>query len=175
MPPAVGLFRGRPPGAVASYYLALALAWGIGSRLPSSARAAQAERSRAAAADRTAERTRIARELHDGVAHNVTAMVVQAESARYLAAAPDRLDQSLTAVSETGRRAIADLRHLLGLLDLLHPADGTGRAESTESTAAAARATRTPPASLNRRPDRPAPHRSRPLAPVRPARPYRSP
>lgn len=55
--------------------------------------------------------------------HHVTAMVVQAEAARYLAAAPDRLDQTLTAVTDTGRRAITDLRHLL---DLLNPDHGAG-------------------------------------------------
>ncbi|MYR42541.1 ATP-binding protein, partial [Streptomyces sp. SID5910] len=44
-------------------------------------------------------------------------------AARYLTGAPDRLDQALTAVSDTGRRAITDLRHLLDLLD---PGHGTG-------------------------------------------------
>jgi signal transduction histidine kinase len=48
-------------------------------------------------------------------------MVVQAEAARYLTAHPDRLDQALTSVTDTGRKAIADLRHLLDLLD---PDDG---------------------------------------------------
>ncbi|WP_043634258.1 histidine kinase dimerization/phosphoacceptor domain-containing protein [Nonomuraea candida] len=61
----------------------------------------------------------MARGLHDVVTHHVTAMVVQAEAARYLTAAPDRLDAALTAVTDTGRRAIGDLRHLLDLLDLL--------------------------------------------------------
>ncbi|GAB2856967.1 hypothetical protein GCM10022221_65690 [Actinocorallia aurea] len=86
-----------------------------------STRAVEAERRRhIAEATRVAERTRIARELHDVVTHHVTAMVVQAEAARYLTAAPDRLDESLSAVSDTGRRAIADLRHLLDLLDPGH-------------------------------------------------------
>ncbi|MGW4236137.1 sensor histidine kinase [Streptomyces sp. NPDC004749] len=111
------------PSGFALFYLALALAWGIGAGLRSS-RAREAERRRRVAEDtRTAERTRIARELHDVVTHHVTAMVVQAEAARYLSAAPDRLDQTLTAVSDTGRRAISDLRHLL---DLLNPDHGTG-------------------------------------------------
>ncbi|MFB9832974.1 sensor histidine kinase [Actinoallomurus acaciae] len=102
------------------FYLALVLAWGIGSWLRST-RAAEAERRlRIAEATRTAERTRIARELHDVVTHHVTAMVVQAEAARYLTAAPDRLETTLSAVSDTGRRAIADLRHLLDLLNPDH-------------------------------------------------------
>lgn len=54
--------------------------------------------------------------------HHVTAMVVQAEAARYLTAAPDRLDETLSAVTDTGRRAISDLRQLL---DLLNPDHGT--------------------------------------------------
>ncbi|MEU8664084.1 sensor histidine kinase, partial [Actinoplanes philippinensis] len=71
-------------------------------------------------ATRVAERTRIARELHDVVTHHVTAMVVQAEAARYLTGAPERLDEALAAVSDTGRQAITDLRHVLDLLDPGH-------------------------------------------------------
>ncbi|MFD8558516.1 sensor histidine kinase [Streptosporangium canum] len=105
------------------FYLALALAWGIGAWLRST-RAAEAERRRhVAEATRAAERTRIARELHDVVTHHVTAMVVQAEAARYLTAAPDRLDATLSAVTDTGRRAIADLRHMLDLLKADHDTD----------------------------------------------------
>ena len=54
--------------------------------------------------------------------HHVTAMVVQAEAARYLTA--QRLDQSLTTVADTGRPAITDLRHLL---DVLNPDHGSLR------------------------------------------------
>ncbi|MEV0237799.1 histidine kinase [Nonomuraea sp. NPDC050786] len=105
------------------FYLALALAWGIGVWLRST-RAAEAERSRhLAEATRAAERTRIARELHDVVTHHVTAMVVQAEAARYLTAVPDRLDATLSAVTDTGRRAITDLRHMLDLLKADHDTD----------------------------------------------------
>ncbi|MFJ3405320.1 sensor histidine kinase [Promicromonospora sp. NPDC090134] len=111
-----------------TFYLAMALAWGIGTWLRST-RAAEAERRRRVAQDTlTAERTRIARELHDVVTHHVTAMVVQTEAAKYLTAAPDRLEQSLDAVTDTGRRAIADLRHLLDLLDPGH--DGAARTPS---------------------------------------------
>ncbi|MGW1209234.1 sensor histidine kinase [Streptomyces sp. NPDC002499] len=122
---AVALSRlgsGEPPSEFVTFYLVLTLAWGAGAWLRA-ARIAESERGRRLAEDtRTAERTRIARELHDVVTHHVTAMVVQAEAARYLTASPDRLDQSLTAVSDTGRRAITDLRHLL---DLLNPDHGT--------------------------------------------------
>jgi signal transduction histidine kinase len=126
VPLAVVLFRigaGEPPIEFVTFYLALACCWGVGAWLRST-RAMEAERRRRVAEDtRAAERSRIARELHDVVTHHVTAMVVQAEAARYLTAAPDRLDQTLTAVTDTGRRAITDLRHLL---DLLNPDHGTG-------------------------------------------------
>ncbi|MEU7834698.1 MULTISPECIES: histidine kinase [unclassified Nonomuraea] len=112
----------RPEGFVL-FYLALVLAWGMGAWLRST-RAAEAElRRHVAEATRTAERTRIARELHDVVTHHVTAMVVQSEAARYLTAVPDRLDETLSAVTDTGRRAIADLRHLLDLLNPGHDTD----------------------------------------------------
>ncbi|MEU7840060.1 histidine kinase [Micromonospora sp. NPDC049114] len=107
----------------ATFYLLLVLAWGVGAWLRE-ARAVEAERRRhVAATARAAERTRIASELHDIVTHHVTAMVVQAEAARYLTAAPERLDTTLTAITDTGRRAITDLRHLLDLLNPDHSTD----------------------------------------------------
>jgi signal transduction histidine kinase len=126
LPLAVALDRPGGPERLEGFvlfYLALVLAWGIGAWLRST-RAAEAElRRHVAEATRAAERTRIARELHDVVTHHVTAMVVQAEAARYLTAVPDRLDATLSAVTDTGRRAIADLRHLLDLLNPGHDAD----------------------------------------------------
>jgi signal transduction histidine kinase len=106
-----------------TFYLALAAAWAAGAWLRLSQAAEEERRRHVAEATRFAERTRIARELHDVVTHHVTAMVVQAEAARYLTAAPDRLDQALTAITDTGRRSIADLRHLLDLLNPDHGAD----------------------------------------------------
>lgn len=105
------------------FYLLAAAAWTIGAWLRST-RAAEAERRlRVAEATRTAERARIARELHDVVTHHVTAMIVQTEAARYLTGSPERLEQALTAVSDTGRRATTDLRHLLDLLNPDHEAE----------------------------------------------------
>ncbi|NKY99715.1 sensor histidine kinase [Nocardiopsis alborubida] len=127
---------GETPAGYVTFYAALALAWGIGAWLRST-RIAEAERRRLVAeATRTAERTRIARELHDVVTHHVTAMVVQAEAARYLTSAPERLDQTLTAVTDTGRRAITDLRHLLDLLNPDHstPASDEGLLTVVEQT-----------------------------------------
>ncbi|GGN46445.1 signal transduction histidine kinase [Actinoplanes campanulatus] len=106
---------------VALFYALLASMWAVGAGMRRTRLAEMERRRHAEETARAAERTRIARELHDVVTHHVTAMVVQAEAARYLTAAPERLDEALTAVSDTGRHAITDLRHLL---DLLNPAHG---------------------------------------------------
>ena len=82
-------------------------------------RAARLERERDAQAQiaAAAERARIAREIHDVVAHNVSVMVVQADGAAYaLDGSPQRARQALTAISPTGRQALTEMRRLLGVL-----------------------------------------------------------
>jgi signal transduction histidine kinase len=82
-------------------------------------RAARLERERDAQAQvaAAAERARIAREIHDVVAHNVSVMVVQADGAAFaLDSSPQRAREALTAISATGRRALAEMRSLLGVL-----------------------------------------------------------
>ena len=82
-------------------------------------RAARLERERDAQAQiaAAAERARIARELHDVIAHNVSVMVVQADGASYaLRTDPERAGQALAAISHTGRKALAEMRRLLGVL-----------------------------------------------------------
>ncbi|MFF9350309.1 sensor histidine kinase [Streptomyces sp. NPDC014734] len=82
-------------------------------------RAARLEREREAQSKVAvaAERARIARELHDVVAHNVSVMVVQADGAAYVMdTAPDQAKQALETISGTGRQALAEMRRLLGVL-----------------------------------------------------------
>jgi signal transduction histidine kinase len=63
------------------------------------------------------ERARIARELHDVVAHNVGLIVLQAGGARtVLATDPERARTALRQVEETGRQTLTEMRHLVGIL-----------------------------------------------------------
>jgi signal transduction histidine kinase len=76
---------------------------------------AELDRQSAQAAER--ERTRIARELHDVVAHHVSLIAVQSEAAASLL--PDRPEQarrSVDVIGETARQALTELRRLLGVL-----------------------------------------------------------
>lgn len=70
------------------------------------------------------ERGRIARELHDVVAHSVSVMVVQADGAALaLPKSPELAGRALQTISETGRGALGELRRLL---DVLRDDDGDG-------------------------------------------------
>lgn len=101
-----------------AFFLVLAGIWLLGSSVRRR-RAQEAERRRLdAEVAAAAERAHIARELHDVVTHHVTAMVVQSDAAQFLlTSAPERAVDSLTAVSDTGRRALTELRYLLGVLE----------------------------------------------------------
>ncbi len=115
---------GDPVSDVATALVVTTLPWYVGRRLRIRAAAAR-ERSehlewkRAAEAQRaiTDARSAIARELHDVVAHNVSVMTVQASVARLMVLEdPQRAQEAIGAVEEAGRRALDELRHLLGVL-----------------------------------------------------------
>ena len=74
---------------------------------------------------RTRERNRVARELHDVVAHGVSVMVVQAGVARITAHdEPDVARVALAEVIEAGRTALTELRQILGMMDSRAPVAG---------------------------------------------------
>jgi signal transduction histidine kinase len=89
---------------------------------------AEAERDRQVALAAEQERIRIARELHDVVAHHVSLMAVQSEAAAALL--PDRpaeASRSVEIIGTTAREALTELRRLLGVLrGPAGPADGRG-------------------------------------------------
>jgi signal transduction histidine kinase len=107
-------------------WLVLAFAWLLGRDLrrrrgevallrERAARLEQAreEQARAAVAG---ERTRIARELHDVVAHCVSVMVVQAQAGTRLLADPELAAGAFRSIEASGREALVELRRLLGIL-----------------------------------------------------------
>ncbi|MFJ8742523.1 histidine kinase [Embleya sp. NPDC127516] len=105
----------------------LAIAWVLGdsmrtrrafyAELEERATRLEFERDQQAQIAAAAERARIARELHDVVAHNVSVMVVQADGAAYaIDSSPDRAREALGTIAATGREALAEMRRLLGVL-----------------------------------------------------------
>uniref|UniRef100_UPI0030C6CC13 sensor histidine kinase n=1 Tax=Streptomyces lonarensis TaxID=700599 RepID=UPI0030C6CC13 len=134
--PTAGVLRWNPSGFDEPFYLVsntvlftvgFALAWVLGDSLRTrrayyaelEERAARLEHERETEARMavSAERARIARELHDVVAHNVSVMVVQADGASYVFdSSPDQARNALDTISGTGRQALTEMRRLLGVL-----------------------------------------------------------
>src|SRR5579862_974743 len=86
-------------------------------RLADVAAQLRAEQGLHAAKAAAEERNRVARDLHDVVAHCVSVMVVQAGAARLVAARdPAEADQALAVIGDCGRNALADLRRIVGVL-----------------------------------------------------------
>ena len=91
------------------------------------------EREVEAIAAAAAERGRIARELHDVVAHNLSVMVVQAQAAeRVLEGEQASAREALAAIDATGRQALVEMRRLVGMLRE-DAGDGTGTAAGARS------------------------------------------
>ena len=125
----VTVFRGGLPPlpqAAGPYAITVSL-WLVGNAIRSRQLRADAfedratrlerEREQATQAAIADERSRIARELHDVVAHSVSVMIVQAGAARHvIRSSPEQATDALRAVEAGGREAMAELRHLLGVL-----------------------------------------------------------
>jgi signal transduction histidine kinase len=110
-------------GAAAIYGLAWALGEFVGARrayhteLEARLKLLETERDQQATIAVAAERTRIARELHDVVAHAVSVIVVQADGAGYaIRSDPELAEAAVHTISETGREALMELRRLLDVL-----------------------------------------------------------
>jgi signal transduction histidine kinase len=100
-------------GHLVAPFVFLCLGWMIGDSINTREREREERIGRAAAE----ERARIARELHDVVTHNVSVMVVQAAAAgEIFDTDPQRAREAIGAVEETGRRALNELRRLLGVV-----------------------------------------------------------
>jgi signal transduction histidine kinase len=115
--------RNQPTDGVEDFFfvtLILTCAWAAGFAIKSKLAEADARRVQAEELARTAaeeERGRIARELHDVVAHSVSVMTVQASAVRRrLAPEQAREREALLTVEETGRQALTEMRRLLGVL-----------------------------------------------------------
>jgi signal transduction histidine kinase len=124
-------------GFAVAMYAVFAVAWALGDNLRTrraylaevEARAERVERDREEQARRAvaAERSRIARELHDVISHNVSVMVVQAAAGRdVFASRPERAREALGSIESIGREALVELRRLLGVVSLEEGAEGPG-------------------------------------------------
>src|SRR5262245_18618948 len=113
---------------VAGRFAPLVAAWLLGDNVRTrreyvravEERAAQLEREQEANARRAAaeEQARIAREVHDVVAHNLSVIIVQATAAdAVFASDPDDAQRALRTIGSTARRALDELRHVLGAGD----------------------------------------------------------
>ena len=107
--------------------LSVVLAWALGDlartrglfgkAMEDRARRLEAEREERARMAVVAERERIARELHDIVAHHVSVIVIQAGAAlRAIDRRPEAARTAIEAVERTSREALADMRRMLGIL-----------------------------------------------------------
>jgi signal transduction histidine kinase len=121
------LLAGKDPGNLVPPSVFWAAAWFIGrtlrqrrlqtERLQNLSAQLELEREEKAKVAVVEERSRIARELHDVVAHSISVMVIQAQAAQRLLEGEQRdARQALISIETNGRQALVELRHLLGIL-----------------------------------------------------------
>jgi signal transduction histidine kinase len=109
------LFAGLAAGSGSRY-----LAW-----MDERARGLEVERDQQAVIAAAAERTRIARDLHDIVSHSLSVVITLADAAAVVGRAdPARGTEAMTEASEVARQALTDLRAMLGVLRTDEPAAG---------------------------------------------------
>ena len=103
-----------------SVLVAFGLAWTVGQLMRTSVNARDSRRAAVEAEQEVAaeqERTRIARDMHDVVAHSLAIVVAQADGARYLGKKdPQATEQALATIATTAREALSDVRMLLAQL-----------------------------------------------------------
>jgi signal transduction histidine kinase len=100
-----------------SNLVVLAAAWFLGDGARARREDALSEQRRLARQAVSEERLRIARELHDVVAHNMSVIAVQAGTGRMvLDDDPEHARRALTSIEETSKRALNEMRRLLGVL-----------------------------------------------------------
>ncbi|MFE2411099.1 sensor histidine kinase [Kitasatospora sp. NPDC059408] len=114
-----GALNGYPvnPMAYGGIGATVAIAWLVGNTIHQSRRHTEALRGRATEQAVTAERLRIARELHDMVAHNIGIIAIQAGMGRrVMDTQPAETRNALDAIEATSRETLAGLRRMLGAL-----------------------------------------------------------
>ena len=124
---AAAVAHGQKAGNAIPNYVWLIAAWAVGRTvrgwrhktvaLEAANRELEERRELEAQAAVAVERGRIARELHDVIAHNVSMIVVQAgAAARVLTGDQPHVRDALTAIESTGRETVDEMRRLLGVL-----------------------------------------------------------
>ncbi|GAB7187190.1 histidine kinase [Kitasatospora sp. Ki12] len=129
----VGIFTGTHIGSADGAALLALVAWLVGRSVRQNREHAEALTSRAAAEAVTAERLRIAREMHDTVAHGLGVVALQAGAARrVIDRRPERAKEALGEIEAAGRDTLAALRRMLVVL---RRADGEASATVPQSLA----------------------------------------
>ncbi|MFE2560150.1 histidine kinase [Streptomyces sp. NPDC059352] len=127
----VRLLAGWTAGTTSELAVALtaAVAWLLGRSEQQSRTYAERSRAQAAAQAVTAERLRIAREMHDTVAHSIGIVALQAGAARrVIDTQPEGARQALAEIETASRETLAGLRRMLGALRTADQQDGTDAA-----------------------------------------------
>jgi signal transduction histidine kinase len=120
---------GSPGGTAVSVALVLVIVWGFGSMMRQRRAYASDLQSQAASRAVAEERLRIARELHDVVAHSMSVIAVQAGFGSYVIDdQPAKAREALGAIQATSRDALDEMRRMLSVLRQTEP--GPGEAET---------------------------------------------